>query len=119
MKKKILESKTEKILKRLKSEPIKVDWEKRKKEREEHNKQAKIEKEKWLEETKPICPLCKNEKITHVCQGTSNGIYGPGYHSTVTFECESCDECGTLFQNMIRKKNPYKGKEYWDDKYFF
>ena len=86
---------------------IKFDYAKAMKKQKEEESQSY---EKWLIETKPICPLCKSDKIEEQVQSADNGMIGPGSRSHVIDRYCICEICGLMFKNIKRKNNPYNYK---------
>jgi hypothetical protein len=50
------------------------------------------------------CPSCKSTDKEHIIESNSNGIIGPGYSSWVTNEYFVCNNCGTMFKDISKKK---------------
>lgn len=51
------------------------------------------------------CPVCKHPEASQVIEGTSNDIYGPGYHFHKTNEYYICEKCGVHYNNPNETKD--------------
>jgi len=50
------------------------------------------------------CPACKSKEKKYHCESKNNGIYGPGYHSTITNEYYICGKCGIHYSDLNKRK---------------
>ena len=50
------------------------------------------------------CPSCKSTDKEHIIKSDSNGVCGPGYHSWIIDEYFVCNNCGTMFKDLSKKK---------------
>ena len=51
------------------------------------------------------CPLCKSKDKEYIIKTTNNGVYGPGYHSSVVEEYIVCKSCGIMYKDLKRPKD--------------
>ena len=58
---------------------------------------------------KIICPSCKSTSKEHIVKSEGNDIYGPGYRSWIIDEYYVCKECGTMYKDLNKKPNGFKG----------
>jgi transposase-like protein len=108
-----LKTNFDKILETLEAKPVDM-----KKVYEDRKKQIESAQKKWDAEYKKeqkrienlFCPCCKSKEKSHVLKSTSNGVFGPGYHSTVTDDYYVCMNCGAHYSDIKKKdlgKRPY------------
>jgi len=50
------------------------------------------------------CPSCKSTDKEHIVKSGSNEVCGPGYHSWVIDEYFVCNDCGTMFKDISKRK---------------
>jgi len=49
------------------------------------------------------CPLCKSQEKEHHVVSSSNGIMGPGYHSSPIMDYYVCKDCGIHYSDLNKK----------------
>ncbi len=98
--------------------PMEIDYEKRRADSEKRYElllkeyEAKMEAEKSRFENLS-CPVCKSKDKKIESQSTSNGVFGPGYHSSILFEHIVCQACGILYKDLSKPgKIEYPKKDY-------
>lgn len=98
--------------------PMEIDYEKRRTDSEkqherllkEYEEKVNVEKLRFEDLS---CPVCKSKDKKIESQSTSNGVIGPGYHSSILFEHLVCQACGILYKDLSKpKKIEYPKKDY-------
>ena len=56
---------------------------------------AQIERMKGVE-----CPCCKSTNVKENNITKSNGVFGPGHHTSTVFSYILCLDCGVMFQKI-------------------
>lgn len=59
------------------------------------------------------CPACKSKKKKYHYERKSNGIIGPGYHSTIIKEYYICEKCGIHYSDLNKKEIKPIMKKYY------
>lgn len=89
--------------------PLNIDYQKRHSEvksiLEEDEKRYKREvKEEENRVKKLSCPACKSKDKEIKVISESNGVIGPGYHSSVKLDFYVCKKCGIHFSDLNKKE---------------
>jgi rubredoxin len=51
------------------------------------------------------CPVCQSTSKSFHSTGSSNGIFGPGYHYSETDSYWVCNKCGVMYKDLNKQKN--------------